>query len=128
MVVRQREKFRAWILRHDEKQREEIARLQAQLSTERSILYNAPVWEEMGECPPDTVIGIRYEQLIEWHDEIASLRQQLATAKKALKHYANEHNWRDDGEWNWIWRQNEVDNSISDPVEYANCALKEIGD
>jgi hypothetical protein len=69
---------------------------------------------------------MRKDKLIEGMREVNRLRAQLATAKKALKHYANEHDWRDDGEWNWIWKQDEVDNSMSDPVEYANRVLKEL--
>ena len=71
------DKFRAWILRHEEKQRVEIDHLQKQLSTERSLVNNAPVWAEMGNCPPDTVIGIRYEQIIKWQAEIERLNHAL---------------------------------------------------
>jgi hypothetical protein len=108
-------KYRSWLLRHDEKQvaeiaelkalvadaklnalldQAEIARLQKQLSTERSILDNAPVWAGLANTPLDTVIGIRFEQIIKWQDEIARLRSQLAMAKKTfgeLKKYRDNN-------------------------------------
>ena len=64
--------------------KEEVARLQARLSTERSILDNAPVWAELANCPPETVIGIRYEQIIEWQYEIARLQKQVAELERII--------------------------------------------
>jgi hypothetical protein len=76
--------FYTWLLRRNEKQAAEIARLKMRLSTERSILDNAPVWSEMTNCPPETVIGIRYEQIIKWQDEIARLKAQIASLERII--------------------------------------------
>jgi len=92
--------FRAWLLRHEEKQRKEIAelstllinaqkeiaRLIKLLSTERSLLDNAPVWaamntSQLANCPPDTMIGIRYEQIQKWQAEIARFNSEIAQLK-----------------------------------------------
>jgi len=98
-------KFRAWLLRHEEQQREEmaelstllinaqkeIARLIKLLSTERSLVDNAPVWAELANCPPYTVIGIRYEQIIKWTDEIARLKARVATLERIMEREAEKN-------------------------------------
>ena len=106
--TRQHYRIRSWFAKRDKRQREQITelstlvadaklnalldqakidRLQKQLSTERSILDNAPVWAEMGNCPPDTMIAIRFEQIIKWQDEIKRLKNEISisNALKELK-------------------------------------------
>ena len=104
--TRQHYRIRSWFAKRDKRQREEIAelstrvadaklnalldqakidRLQKQLSTERSLVNNAPVWAEMGNCPPDTMIAIRFEQIIKWQDEITRLQLRITTLERIME-------------------------------------------